>query len=142
MQYGRQSERPNDRRSKALVAGAREINVTSARSLPPIIAAVVAICFSDGASAGDRGQVRHAPTWSRSANGVGWKKAARARALAGNPHLDPAAPYRANSLASSRQPIVNIPSQTTVVTRRVMDDKDATTVRDVLRTTPGVTVGR
>jgi outer membrane receptor for monomeric catechols len=112
------------------------------RSLLPIIAAVVAICSSHGAFAGDGGRVRHPPTWSRSANAVGWKKAARTRALAANPHVDPAAPYRANSLASSRQPIINIPSQTTVVTRRVMDDKDATTVRDVLRTTPGVTVGR
>jgi outer membrane receptor for monomeric catechols len=121
---------------------AKEINVMAARSLLAIMAAVFAICFSLGASAGDGARVHHTPTWSRPANTVGWKKAARVRALAANPHVDPAAPYRANSLASSRQPIIDIPSQTTVVTRRVMDDKDATTVRDVLRTTPGVTVGR
>jgi outer membrane receptor for monomeric catechols len=117
--------------------------VISARSLAPMMMAVVAICFSDAAFAGDGGRAHHTPTWSRSANAVvAWKKAARTRALASNPHVDPAAPYKANSLASSRQRIINIPSQTTVVTRRVMDDKDATTVRDVLRTTPGVTVGR
>jgi outer membrane receptor for monomeric catechols len=56
--------------------------------------------------------------------------------------VDPAAPYKANRLSSSRQPIMNIPSQTTVITRQVMDDKNATTVGEVLRTTPGVTVGR
>ena len=113
-----------------------------ARMLPPIMIAVAAICLSDGAFALDAGRP-HAPSWSRSANVVGWnKKAARKRALASNPYVDPAAPYKANRLSSSRQRIINIPSQTTVVTRRVMDDKNATTVRDVLRTTPGVTVGR
>jgi outer membrane receptor for monomeric catechols len=121
---------------------AKEINVILARSLPPMMAAVVAICFMNGAFAGDTSRVHHTATWSHSAHAVGWKRTARTRALAANPHVDPGAPYKANSLASSRQRIINIPSQTTVVTRRVMDDKDATTVRDVLRTTPGVTVGR
>jgi outer membrane receptor for monomeric catechols len=113
-----------------------------ARTLPPIMIAVAAIYLSDGAFAVDAGRP-HTPSWSRSANVVGWKqKAARTRALARNPYADPTAPYKANRLSSSRQRIINIPSQTTVVTRRVMDDKNATTVRDVLRTTPGVTVGR
>src|SRR5262245_60563707 len=112
-----------------------------ARMLPPIMVAIIGICLSDGALAVDGGR-HYAPTWSRCANPVGWKKAARTRTLASNPYADPAAPYKANRLSSSRQRIINIPSQTTVVTRRVMDDKNATTVRDVLRTRPGVTVGR
>jgi outer membrane receptor protein involved in Fe transport len=45
-------------------------------------------------------------------------------------------------LAAATLPIVNIPSQTTVLTRRVLDDKNATSIGDALRTTPGVTVGR
>jgi outer membrane receptor for monomeric catechols len=113
------------------------------RSLPLTVAAFVAICLSDGAFAVEAGRSHHTSTWSRSANAAGWKqKAARTRALAANPYADPGAPYKANRLSSSHQPIVNVPSQTTVVTRRVMDDKNATTIGEALRTTPGVTVGR
>jgi outer membrane receptor for monomeric catechols len=114
-----------------------------ARTWPPIMVAVAAIYLSDGAFAVDTGRSRHTPSWSRSANVVGWnQKATRTRALGHDPYADPAGPYKASRLSSSRQRIINIPSQTTVITRRVMDDKNATTIRDVLRTTPGVTVGR
>ena len=114
-----------------------------ARTLPPIMVAAAAIYLSDAAFAVDAAWPRHSPSWSRSANVVGWnQKTARTRAVARNPYADPAAPYKASRLSSSRQRIINIPSQTTVITRRVMDDKNATTVTDVLRTTPGVTVGR
>ena len=84
-----------------------------ARTLRTI--AVVALCLSDGAFAADRHSL-----------------------------FDPAAPYKANRLSSPRssQPILNIPGQTTVLTRRVLDDMNATSVRDALRSTAGVTVGR
>lgn len=77
--------------------------------------AVVAVCLSDGAFAADR-----------------------------HPSVDPAAPYKANRLSSSRasQPILNIPGQTTVLTRQLLDDMNATSVRDALRSTAGVTIGR
>lgn len=77
--------------------------------------AVVAVCLSDAAFAADR-----------------------------HPLVDPAAPYKANRLSSPRasQPILNIPGQTTVLTRQVLDDMNATSVRDALRSTAGVTVGR
>ena len=60
------------------------------------------------------------------------------------PYVDPAAPYKANRLSSPRatEPILNIPGQTTVLTREVLDDMKATSVRDALRSTAGVTVGR
>jgi outer membrane receptor for monomeric catechols len=107
------------------------------------MAALVAIFFSYGAFAIDTGQLHRTPTWSRSAYAVGWKQtSARTRALARNPYADPAAPYKANRLSLSRGPIINIPSQTTVITRQIMDDKNATTVGEALRGTPGVTVGR
>jgi hypothetical protein len=65
-----------------------------ARTLPPIMIAVAAIYLSDGAFAVGAGRP-HTPSWSRSANVVGWKqKAARTRALASNPYADPAAPYK------------------------------------------------
>jgi outer membrane receptor for monomeric catechols len=65
-----------------------------------------------------------------------------ARAAAG-PYADPRAPYKANRLSSSyAEPIVNLPGQTTVLTREVLDDMRATSLRDALRSTAGVTVGR
>jgi len=110
---------------------------------------VVAICFCDGAFAADGAQPRHSASqkarWSRSAttlkspvHSARWKQR-----VARDPYADPAAPYRADRLAS--QPgrrIINIPGQTTVLTRQVLDDKNATSGRDALRTPPGVTIGR
>ena len=60
------------------------------------------------------------------------------------PASDAASPYKANRLSSPRaaEPIPNIPGQTTVLTREVLDDMKATSVRDALRSTAGVTVGR
>jgi outer membrane receptor for monomeric catechols len=76
---------------------------------------------------------------------MGWKqKATRTLAADGDPYADPAAPYKADRLSSPQesQPFLNIPGQTTVLTRQILDDKNATTLRDALGTTAGVTVGR
>ena len=82
--------------------------------------AVAAVCFCDGAFAVAAGQPRHAPASVQ------------------------AAPYKANRLSSPRasEPILNTPGQTTVLTREVLDDMKATSLRDALRSTAGVTVGR
>ena len=59
------------------------------------------------------------------------------------PATDPAAPYKADRLSSSRgETILNTPGQTTVLTREVLDDKTATRLRDAMRSTAGVTIGR
>ena len=60
------------------------------------------------------------------------------------PPSDQVSSYKANRLSSPRtaEPIANIPGQTTVLTRDVLDDMKATSVRDTLRSTAGVTVGR
>ena len=124
---------------------------------PPTMAIVVAaICFSNGAFAVDGGRPRHpaihrtAP-WARSANmseefrpATHWKRNAARRLTADrDPYVDPAAPYKANRLSSQpSQRIIDVPSQTTILTRQVLDDKSATSLRDALRTTPGVTVRR
>src|SRR4029077_14680351 len=51
--------------------------------------------------------------------------------------------YKADRLASPKfpQPIVNTTSSITVLTQEVLRDKDATTLKDALRTTPGITIG-
>jgi outer membrane receptor for monomeric catechols len=123
--------------------------------LPTIAIAVVAICLSEGALAVDGGRPRHTvsqtergsrstTTLKSAVRATPWKqRSARTLAAERGPYADPAAPYKANRLSSPPgQPIVNIPSQTTVLTRRVLDDKNATSVGDALRTTAGVTVGR
>ena len=121
--------------------------------------AVVAVCFCDGAFAAAAGQPRHAPASvqgsASSAQIHGHaqgnpacarlkRHAVRTRTADRNSYVDPAAPYKANRLSSPRatEPILNIPGQTTVLTREVLDDMKATSVRDALRSTAGVTVGR
>ena len=117
--------------------------------------AVAAVCFCDGAFAVAAGQPRHAPasvqgsaSYSRSdalkATRRAKQNAVRTQAADRDPYVDPAAPYKANRLSSPRatEPISNIPGQTTVLTREVLDDMKATSVRDALRSTAGVTVGR
>jgi outer membrane receptor for monomeric catechols len=60
-----------------------------------------------------------------------------------DPYADPAAPYKANRLSlRPDQPILDMSGQTTVLTRQVLDDKNATSLKDAMRSTAGVTVGR
>lgn len=59
------------------------------------------------------------------------------------PATDPAAPYKADRLSSSRgETILDTPGQTTVLTRQVLDDMNATSLRGAMRSTAGVTIGR
>jgi outer membrane receptor for monomeric catechols len=118
--------------------------------------AVAAVCFCDGALAVAAGQPRHAPasvqgsaSSSQSMDTLkatrrAKQNAVRTQAADRNPYVDPAAPYEANRLSSPRatEPILNIPGQTTVLTREVLDDMKATSLRDALRSTAGVTIGR
>ena len=105
--------------------------------------AVAAVCLCDSAFAAAFGQPRHAPasvqgsasssqsmdtlTTSRRAK----QNAARTPVADRDSHVDPAAPYKANRLSTPRatEPILNIPGQTTVLTRDVLDDMKATSVR-------------
>ena len=119
--------------------------------------AVAAVCFCDGAfAAAAAGEPRHRPasvqgsaSYSRSdglkATWRAKQNAVRRHAADRDPYVDPAAPYKANRLSSPRaaEPTLNIPpGQTTVLTREVLDDMKATSLRDALRSTAGVTVGR
>jgi outer membrane receptor for monomeric catechols len=118
--------------------------------------AVVAVCCCDGALAVAAGQPRHAPAQVQGSSSASRsidtlratrhakQSAIRTQAADRDPYADPAAPYKANRLSSPRagEPILNIPGQTTVLTREVLDDMKATSLRDALRLTAGVTVGR
>jgi outer membrane receptor for monomeric catechols len=118
--------------------------------------AVAAVCFCDGAFATAAEQPRYAPASGQgsasSSQSMDTLKttrrakqhAARTQAVGRDSYVDPAAPYKANRLSSPRasEPIPNIPGQTTVLTREVLDDMKATSVRDALRSTAGVTLGR
>ena len=116
---------------------------------------VVAVCCCGGAVAVAAGEPRHAPAYAQGAAGYSRsdalkvtrrtkQNAVRTQAADRDPYVDPAAPYKANRLSSPRatEPILNTPGQTTVLTREVLDDMKATSLKDALRSTAGVTVGR
>jgi outer membrane receptor for monomeric catechols len=96
---------------------------------------VVSVCLCNGALAVAGERPRHKPSLAQHAS--------RPLAADRDPYADPAAPYKADRLSSQPgQPILNLPGQTTVLTREVLDDMNATSLRDALRSTAGVTVGR
>ena len=84
------------------------------------MAALASACFCGGAFSVAAEQPRHGPASVR------------------------ATPYKADRISSPRasEPVLNTPGHTTVLTREVLDDMKATSVRDALRSTAGVTVGR
>ena len=61
----------------------------------------------------------------------------------GDPYADAAAPYKANRVASNKfsESILNTPKTITVLTKEALQDKNATTLREVGRSTAGVTLG-
>jgi catecholate siderophore receptor len=60
-----------------------------------------------------------------------------------NPYADAAAPYKVDRLASPKftEPVLNTPRSVTVLTKELLEDKNATTLKEVARTTAGVTLG-
>jgi catecholate siderophore receptor len=59
-----------------------------------------------------------------------------------DPYADPDAPYKAE-LSNNRfaEPVLNTARTETVLTEQALEDKNATTLREVLRSTAGVTLG-
>lgn len=125
-------------------------------SVAPLqIVAIVAVCLCDGWLAVASAQPRHTQGGAISARSTdaplrasrlkhNAHNAARMPAAVRDGYVDPAAPYKANRLSSPRvsEPILNIPGQTTVLTREVLDDMNATSVRGALGSVAGVTIGR
>ncbi len=60
-----------------------------------------------------------------------------------NPYADAEAPYKADRLSGQKftEPLLNTPKTVTVLTKELLEDKNATTLREVARTTAGVTLG-
>jgi catecholate siderophore receptor len=60
-----------------------------------------------------------------------------------NPNAAPGAPYNVTRSANSRltQPLINTPRTVTAIPKEVIEDKGATSVRELVRTTPGLTLG-
>jgi catecholate siderophore receptor len=61
-----------------------------------------------------------------------------------NPYADAAAPYKVDHLQASGkfpEPLLNTPKTVTVLSKDVLADKSATLLKDVARTTAGVTLG-
>jgi catecholate siderophore receptor len=63
--------------------------------------------------------------------------------LAADPYADPAAPYKGDRLASGKftERLLDTPRSVTVLTKDILEDKNATSLRDAVRTTAGVTLG-
>jgi catecholate siderophore receptor len=61
----------------------------------------------------------------------------------GNPYADPNAPYKVDRSASGKltQPLLDTPKTVVTVPKEVLQDKGATSMRELARTTPGVTLG-
>ena len=88
-----------------------------AKSLRLVV--IAALCVSQGAVAASSKRPHHAPA------------------------TDQASPYKADRLSSSRgETILNTPGQATVLTRDILDDKHATSLKEAMRSTAGVTIGR
>jgi len=61
-----------------------------------------------------------------------------------DPYTNPAAPYMATRVQASGkfpEPILNTPKSITVLTREVLEDKNATTLKQAILSTAGVTLG-
>lgn len=68
---------------------------------------------------------------------------APAVAAGANPYADPAAPWKVDASANSmlRQPLVDTARTVTAIPKEVLEAKGATSVRELARTTPGLTLG-
>ena len=64
-------------------------------------------------------------------------------AVDANPYADAAAPYKGDRLAGTKfsEKLVDTPRTVTVLTKEILDDKNATSLKEVARTTAGVTLG-
>ncbi|MEY8880861.1 TonB-dependent receptor [Donghicola sp. XS_ASV15] len=69
---------------------------------------------------------------------------AAAQASAGtNPYADPDAPFKADTLSNSKLPgeIIDTPRTVTAITKEVLDTTGTTSVREIARSTPGISLG-
>ena len=60
-----------------------------------------------------------------------------------NPYANPNTPYKAERLSGNKftEPLLNTPRTVTVLTKEILADKNATSLKDVARSTNGITIG-
>jgi catecholate siderophore receptor len=60
-----------------------------------------------------------------------------------NPYADAAAPYKVDRLSGTKftEPLINTPRTVTVLTKEILEDKNATSLKEIGRSTAGVTLG-
>lgn len=60
-----------------------------------------------------------------------------------NPYADPAAPFKVDRSANAKltEPLLDTPRTITTISKEVLQDKQATSLRELARTTPGITLG-
>lgn len=83
-----------------------------------------------------------APSASPSVGDAG-QGAAGAPAANANPYANPGAPWKVERSANTKltEPLVNTPRTVTAIPKEVIEDKGATSLRELVRTTPGLTLG-
>jgi catecholate siderophore receptor len=88
------------------------------------------------------GASRSAVATSAQASG-GAGDATRAVAAGANPYADAAAPYKVDRLSSNKftEQLLNTPRTVTALTKETLRDKGATSLREIARSTAGVTLG-
>ena len=69
--------------------------------------------------------------------------AAAKAAAGGSSYADPNSPFKANSLANSRMPgpLKDTPRTVTAITQEVLETTGTTSVREIARSTPGISLG-
>ena len=89
------------------------------------------------------GQRARNATRSQAAPAAPVAAVAPARAPDANPYADPVAPYKVDRSASSKltESILNTPRTITAIPKEVVTDKNATSLRELTRTTQGITLG-
>lgn len=65
------------------------------------------------------------------------------REAGSNPYADPAAPYKVDRSASSKisQDVLDFSKEITIIPKEAITDSGSTSVKDVIRTQPGITLG-
>lgn len=108
----------------------------------PAIAAMGAAVFAIGSPASADTAMEEA-TQVAMADGTIKEIIVNARRLSANPYADPDAPYKVDRSASGKltKPVADTPRSMTIVPKEVIEDLGAQSVRDLIRTQPGMTLG-
>jgi catecholate siderophore receptor len=91
-----------------------------------------------------RNALRRAAGSQRAAQAVQYPNAGALAAPDANPYADAAAPYKVDHIQASGkfpEPLLNTPKTITVMSKEVLDDKHVTALKEIGRSTAGVTLG-